>query len=139
MSFRNRRNRTEEIESDFQPEVVEKFEDIKDNVLTLVIEKPELPKQEKEIPEWKKILQEKQQAKKDKAAQPKKEIKPTEPVKEIAIPAENKKSEDTKLALIGTTDTATTFRSIVKKQRHTITQVLDKLLTDYNKANEKFT
>lgn len=46
------------------------------------------------------------------------------------------KSEDTKLALIGTTETATTFRSIVKKKRLTITEVLEKLLTSYINENK---
>ena len=46
------------------------------------------------------------------------------------------KAEDTKLALIGTTETATTFRSIVKKKRLTITEVLEKLLTSYINENK---
>lgn len=124
MSFRDRRRQTQE-ENNFNPALsTEKLvEIIKEEIphkAVFVVE----AKKVKEIPEWKKILAEKKVAK----SQPKK-------VEEV-IEKEITKSEDTKLALIGTTNTATTFRSLVKKQRLTITEVLEKLLTTYNKSHQ---
>jgi hypothetical protein len=124
MSFRDRRRQTQE-ENNFNPalsteKLVEIIKEEIPNKGIFVIE----AKKEKEIPEWKKILAQKKVAK----SQPKK-------VEEV-IEKEITKSEDTKLALIGTTNTATTFRSLVKKQRLTITEVLEKLLTTYNKSHQ---
>ena len=133
MGFRDRRNQQEQTK-----EIVQAIVETIPNIKKIVVEQG---KKEKEIPEWKKILQEKKLEKEQKAvakktAQPaeiKEEIKP----ENIPHMVNGKKVEDTtKLALIGTTDTATTFRSIVKKKRLTITEVLENLLTNYIKSNE---
>lgn len=128
MSFRDRRRNTENQQTD---EIVEIIKEAIPNIKKIVVVEPK--KKVKEIPEWKKILQEKQAEKK--IAKESKENTQPEPVKEVAKPTEKNKSDDTKLALIGTTDTATTFRSIVKKKRLTITEVLENLLTTYIEAN----
>jgi len=120
MSFKDRRERIEK-----QPEII--------------VEK----KPEKEIPTYKKLILKKNSKKATRKllatemSKEVKEIKPKDTTKTRYHSDNKTMASDTKLALIGTTETANNFRAIVKKKRLTITEVLEDLLTFYTEQNKK--